>query len=179
MNKTINEPIHYVSWCLAIAACYFVIGKSMLAISSSHVALVWPSAGLALGALLVKGWKYWPAILLGAQLSNLNLPFGAALFIGVGSTLAALFGWFLLIKVKHFSMATGNFRELAAFVLYGCIISPIISALIGNISLLSYGFLDVNYFIDSFFKWWFGDAMGLLILGSMIIMIVSPYQGDN
>ncbi|KJV06523.1 MASE1 domain-containing protein [Methylocucumis oryzae] len=52
--------------CLAI--CYALL--AIIAINSFSnkdiVSIIWPCSGLALGALLLGGFKYWPGVLLGA-----------------------------------------------------------------------------------------------------------------
>src|SRR2546430_3218882 len=86
---------------------YFVAGKLGLRLAFLHASAspVWPPAGIALGALLVLGYRTWPAIFLGAFLVNVTTAgnFGASLAIAAGYTLAAPFGGW---AVKHF--ARGN-----------------------------------------------------------------------
>src|SRR5438045_8605660 len=51
---------------------YFIAGKFGLMLASLHVSAspVWPPAGIALGALLVLGYRAWPAIFIGAFFVN-------------------------------------------------------------------------------------------------------------
>jgi len=53
---------------------------------------VWPPTGLAIGALLVGGYRLWPAILLGAFVVNVTTAgsIATSLGIAVGNTLEAL-----------------------------------------------------------------------------------------
>lgn len=168
--------IHYIGWCLSIGLGYFVAGKLMLSISSTHVALIWPSAGIALCALLFRGWRLWPGILLGSLFSNManEVTFFCSLSIAIGACLSALAGWYLLIRRHRFSMKLDNIQSIACFTLYGSIIPTIISAVVGNVSLLSFDLIDGDDFFVSFLSWWFGDAMGVLVLGSLIIMVIFP-----
>src|SRR4029078_5375033 len=79
---------------------YFVAGKLglKLAFLQASASPVWPPAGIAVGALLVLGYRTWPAIFVGAFLVNIsttgNIPTSVA--IGVGNTLEAIFGAWLV-----------------------------------------------------------------------------------
>ena len=97
MAVRIRRVMDYASWCLGIGLCYFLAGKLMLSITTGNAALLWPSAGIALGALLFKGWRLWPAVLLGSLLSNMDnsVTFFCALGIAFGASLSALVGWYL------------------------------------------------------------------------------------
>ena len=52
----------------ALALIYFVAGKLSLnlAFLNASASPVWPPAGIALAALLVLGFRVWPAIFVGA-----------------------------------------------------------------------------------------------------------------
>src|SRR5207249_3360572 len=51
-----------------LTVVYFIAGKFGLMLASLHASAspVWPPAGIALGALLVLGYRAWPAIFVGA-----------------------------------------------------------------------------------------------------------------
>src|SRR6266550_3481090 len=75
---------------------YFIAGKLGLVLASLHASAspVWPPAGIALAALLVLGYRAWPAILVGAFLLNFT-PAGnvaTCLAIASGNTLEAVCG---------------------------------------------------------------------------------------
>ena len=79
---------------------YFVAGKLglKLAFLQASASPVWPPAGIAVGALLVLGYRTWPAIFVGAFLVNIsttgNIPTSVA--IGTGNTLEAICGAWLV-----------------------------------------------------------------------------------
>ena len=79
---------------------YFAAGKLGLSLAfvNSSASLVWPATGIALAALLVLGYRAWPAILLGAFLVNVTNTghVASALAIGLGNTVEALAGAFLV-----------------------------------------------------------------------------------
>src|SRR5207245_1596328 len=80
-----------------------------------QVTPVWPPTGIALVAILVLGWRVWPAVFAGALAVNLPLgpsPFGAAL-IATGNTLAPLVAAQLLMRVG-FRLELDRLRDAAA-----------------------------------------------------------------
>src|ERR1700736_2360607 len=83
-----------------LTVVYFIAGKLGLKLAFLHVSAspVWPPAGIALAALLVLGYRTWPAIFLGAFLVNVTTAgnIATSLCIATGNTLEALFGAWLV-----------------------------------------------------------------------------------
>jgi integral membrane sensor domain MASE1 len=57
-----------------VTLLYFVVGKLSLKLAFLHASAspVWPSTGIAIAALLLLGYRVWPAIFVGALLINLT-----------------------------------------------------------------------------------------------------------
>jgi integral membrane sensor domain MASE1 len=57
-----------------VTVVYFIAGKLglKLAFVNASASAVWPPSGIALAALLLLGYRTWPAIFLGAFLVNLT-----------------------------------------------------------------------------------------------------------
>src|SRR5438046_8676168 len=83
-----------------LAIIYFVAGKLGLVLASLHASAspVWPPAGIALAALLLLGYRAWPAIFIGAFLVNVTTAGNVAtsFAIATGNTLEALAGAWLV-----------------------------------------------------------------------------------
>src|SRR3989442_14008465 len=77
-----------------LTVVYFIVGKLGLMLASLHASAspVWPSAGIALAAMLLFGYRVWPAIFVGAFLVNLTTAGNVAtsFAIATGNTLEAL-----------------------------------------------------------------------------------------
>src|SRR4051812_1276598 len=90
---------------------YFVAGHLSLKLASLHASAspVWPPAGIALAALLLFGYRLWPAILLGAFLVNATHAgnIATSICIATGNTLEALCGAWL---VNRFAGGTRAFE---------------------------------------------------------------------
>src|SRR5438093_8651707 len=82
---------------------YFIAGKFGLILASLHASAspVWPPAGIALAALLVLGYRAWPAIFVGAFLVNVTTVGNVAtsLAIASGNTLEAICGAWLVNRL--------------------------------------------------------------------------------
>src|SRR5437773_7347598 len=89
---------------------YFIAGKFGLMLASLHASAspVWPPAGIALAAMLVLGYRTWPAIFIGAFLVNVTTAgdVTTSLCIAVGNTLEAVCGVWLITR---FPGGTGVF----------------------------------------------------------------------
>src|ERR1700745_1662581 len=83
-----------------LTAVYFIADKVVLRLAALHASAspVWPPAGIALAALLVLGYRAWPAIFVGAFLVNITTAGNVAtsLAIASGNTLEALCGAWLV-----------------------------------------------------------------------------------
>src|SRR5713101_5874106 len=103
-SETTKRTIYGAASILVLAAIYFFAGKFGLSLAflNASASPVWPPTGIALAALLLFGYRLWPAVFLGAFLVNLTTPdvVGLALApalaksfcIAIGNTLEALCG---------------------------------------------------------------------------------------
>src|SRR5437879_1610930 len=86
-----------------LTVVYFIAGKFGLMLASLHASAspVWPAAGIALAALLVLGYRVWPAIFLGAFLVNVTTAGSVATSLAVasGNTLEAVCGAWLVNRL--------------------------------------------------------------------------------
>src|SRR6266480_6245090 len=130
---------------IILTLVYFIAGKLGLTLASLHASAspVWPPAGIALAALLLFGYRAWPAIFIGAFLVNVTTAGDVAtsFAIGTGNTLEALVGAWL---VNRFAGGTNIFdRQQGVFKFaFAAGISAIISPAFGVTSLGVAGFAD-------------------------------------
>src|ERR1700736_4419543 len=85
-----------------LALVYFVAGKLALKLAFLHASAspVWPPTGVALAALLLLGYRVWPAIFIASFLvcEAGATPLHASLAISIGNTLEALAAAYLVNK---------------------------------------------------------------------------------
>ncbi len=170
-------PIRPVPYPLAFAlvlAVYFTAGKLGLALAIIHTSAspVWPPTGIALAALLVLGYRVWPAILVGAFLVNVTTDgtMATSLSIAVGNTLEGLLGAFL---VNRFAGGAGVFTrapDILRFVVLAAVLSTAVSATIGVTTLAGAGLAEWPRFGLIWLTWWLGDATGALTVAPALVL---------
>jgi signal transduction histidine kinase len=152
---------------------YFVAGKLglKLAFLQASASPVWPPAGIAVAALLVLGYRTWPAILVGAFLVNIsttgNIPTSVA--IGAGNTLEAICGAWLVNRFAGGIRVFDHSQNVFKFG-FAAVTSTVISPTIGVTSLALAGFVDLAKYGVVWVTWWLGDATGDLIFAPVVIL---------
>jgi integral membrane sensor domain MASE1 len=78
-NEEPHQTAQYLVQLALVLVAYFLGGRLGLAIpfTSGNVSPVWPSSGIALAAMLVVGYRIWPAVIIGAFLVNFFTPIPA------------------------------------------------------------------------------------------------------
>src|SRR6266513_1228992 len=156
-----------------LAIIYFIAGKLGLMLASLHASAspVWPPAGIALAALLLLGYRAWPAIFIGAFLVNVTTAGNVAtsFAIATGNTIEALVGAWL---VNRFAGGTNVFDRLQGVFKFALAagISTIISPAFGVTSLGVAGFADWANYGAIWLTWWLGDATGDLVFTPLVLL---------
>jgi TolB-like protein/integral membrane sensor domain MASE1/class 3 adenylate cyclase/Tfp pilus assembly protein PilF len=156
-----------------LAVIYFIAGKLGLMLASLHAnaSPVWPPAGIALAALLLLGYRAWPAIFIGAFLVNVTTAGNVAtsFAIATGNTLEALVGAWL---VNRFASGTNVFDRLQGVFKFALAagISAIISPAFGVTSLGVAGFADWANYGAIWLTWWLGDVTGDLVFTPLVLL---------
>src|SRR6478609_8592142 len=155
------------------AVIYLIAGKIGLQLASLHASAspVWPPAGIALAAILLLGYRAWPAIFVGAFLVNLTTPgdIATSVAIATGNTVEAIAGAFLVNRFAGgknvFDRPQGVFKFALA-----AAISAVISPAFGVTSLALAGFADWTNYGVIWLTWWLGDTTGDLLVAPLIIL---------
>src|SRR6059036_131005 len=169
---------------VGLTLIYFLAGKLGLKLAFLHASAspVWPPAGVALGALLVLGYRTWPAIFVGAFLVNVTTAgnFGTSLAIAAGNTLEALCGAWLVNRFAGGKTVFDRPQGVVKFAL-AAMVSTIISPAFGVTSLALAGFADWTNYGAIWLTWWLGDATGDLLIAPLIILwsVASKRRWNN
>ena len=157
----------------AVTLVYVAASRLGLALDavSGFAALVWPGSGIALAALLLGGYRLWPAVAIGAFATNIwaGAPIAAALGIAAGNTAEALLGAYLLSRVPGFRPSLERVRDVVALMILGAGISTLVSATIGVTSLALAGRVSAGAVVETWIAWWLGDAIGDLLIAPLIL----------
>ncbi|MEH2505315.1 MULTISPECIES: MASE1 domain-containing protein [unclassified Bradyrhizobium] len=174
-----RRGISYAGGLVAIGLIYFALAKGGLALASIHPSAtpIWPPTGVALGAVLLWGYRTWPAIFTAAVIANATTAgsVATAIAIATGNSLEAIVGAYLINRwsggCNTFSMP----NSVAKFALICFVIATPISASIGLISLATAGYIEPTNFVDAWVTWWLGDVTGALVIAPVIVLWASSH----
>jgi diguanylate cyclase (GGDEF)-like protein/PAS domain S-box-containing protein len=156
-----------------LAICYAFLARLVLTVSTANgnATIFWIPGGLALAALLVWGWKYWPAVFMGAFAAGLmvNDPLGVSFFLATGNTLETLLAVWLFHQFLGDKLNLNQPRDFFYLALVA-IASSVISALIGPFTLVMADYLSWQVAASNILHWWQADTLGIL-LGTPLFLI--------
>lgn len=169
---------------IATALLYYIAGQLALplAIPPSYAGAIWPSAGIALGAVLLWGNKVLPGIII-AQLLICQQTYDNTLFtsspgsfflfagIGLNSALRSWLGAFLINRLIGFPKPLTSAPGIAAFLLLGGLCATLPAALISTAILQMLAIVDAETFWLSFMTWWLGDCIGIVIFTPLFLLV--------
>lgn len=165
-----------------VTLSYFSFGALglSLAISPGYASPIFPAAGLAVALMLSSGNRVWPGIWLGSFLLNVtvSLIYGQfnlgnvaiAAMIACGASLQAF------VAAKLVVYAVGNAWKnmeleldiLRCLIMAGAVAS-LVSATTGVSTLYFSGVISAANFLNSWWNWWVGDTLGVLIAMPMVL----------
>src|SRR5215831_18915085 len=157
-----------------LAAVYFGCGAFglSLALVNKSATVVWPPSGIALAALLLGGTRLWPGVFAGAFLVNI-LTQGSvltSLSIATGNTLEAFVGAKLVIRFANGALAFDRTKNIFKFVLFGAMLSTLVSATIGVMTLCFSKLAFWHEFWAVWLTWWLGDMVSVIIIAPLLIL---------
>ncbi|WP_426442376.1 MASE1 domain-containing protein [Bradyrhizobium genosp. P] len=159
---------------LVVAAIYGGLAESaqFLPAMNPTATPLWPPTGLTLALVLLRGYRIWPAILVGAVSPYLMadrslLEVGS---VGVGTLLAAFAGTWLVSRWSNGYQTFATPSSIAKF----AIISFAPTAMISSIIVLA-GFILANEptlsdSVVTWLTWWLADAAGTLVIAPIVVL---------
>jgi signal transduction histidine kinase len=161
----------------ALTLIYIIAGKLALKLAfvNASASPVWPPAGIALAALLVLGYRVWPAIFVGAFVVNFWTTLNILSSVGItcGNTLEAICGAWLVNRFANGTRVFDRPQDVFKFAL-AALISTTISPTIGVSSLAISGFAQWSHYWAIWPTWWLGDASGDLIFTPLLVLWSVP-----
>jgi PAS domain S-box-containing protein len=101
-----------------------------------------------------------------------GLPAAPAVGIAVGNTLEALTAAALLQRFVGSRNLFDRVQDVFRFIVIASVLSPIVSATIGNLSLCLGGRTAWGSFGSLWLTWWLGDGVGALVVAPLLLTVV-------
>lgn len=149
-------------------------------ISSDGKAIIWPPNAVALAALLLLPVHRWawiiPAVMAAEIIADIPaFPLWAAVSFGLINLFevffaASLIRWFTGPRFNFDSLSRGGY-----FVLFGPLLAAGTAALFGAGVYCGLAGEGVEY-LARWQMWWFGDALGLVLLTPLMVIFAHQYQ---
>jgi signal transduction histidine kinase len=171
-----RQRLQWLLTVLLVASAYFVAARLSLRLALlPGVTPLWPPSGIALVALLVFGRRVWPGVALSSFLVSLSIGTSPlpSLAIAVGDTLAPLVATALLHRMG-FHLELDRERDAVAIVFLAALLSMLVSASIGALTLVISGTIPSSQFWVAWWVWWTGDAMGVLVFAPVLLSVRLP-----
>jgi diguanylate cyclase (GGDEF)-like protein len=158
-----------------VVVAYYLTGLIGLHFSyvSPAVSAVWPPAGIALAALVVLGYRLWPAVLVGALLLYLTVLGGslpAALAMAGGNTAEALLAAYLDNRFAGGRSALQNPQNTLKFAALVALSSTTVSATVIGASLALAGVAGWNDYGAIWITACFANLCGSLLIGPCVML---------
>ncbi len=176
---------------LALAFVYAVVARIsfLITIPPGNISPIFPSAGIALAAVLILGRRVLPGVWLGSFWANfsfyveLSVPSVHSVlrdalvcsFVGLGAMSSAGIGAYLVTRLcgNHHPIYSG--RNVLMLVTVGALGAYMISATVGVISMSAGGYVPWGWFAYSWITWWVGDGSGTIVTAPLILAWHLPH----
>jgi integral membrane sensor domain MASE1 len=172
-------PLVYVGLTIA----YTASGKLalLLAVPPGYASPIFPPAGIAVAAMLMRGRATLPWTFLGSLLLNVWTGYSsgdgpydfrlvAPFVIAAASTLQAAVGGTVLRRAIGYPAPLDNARDVRRFLL----LSPVFcltSATLSLAGLSALGVVELPDLLTNWFSWWIGDTLGVLVALPLTLVI--------
>ncbi len=162
---------------LVVAVVYAVVAKLSfwVKITPGDIAPIFPSAGIAIAAVLIYRWPALLGIFLGSFLYNIimsdNGPFALMinLFIGLGATTGAGAGAYLVRRFCNNEHPMSSGKDVLILIIIGAICCCAINSTVGVLSLSLGGLIPWRLFDYAWLTWWVGDVSGVIVAAPFIL----------
>lgn len=156
-----------------------------LAIPPGFASAIWPASGVALALAILLSWKW---VVLGVFCGSLMVNLGQVLSgeasfeiallylpstIGLGASLQLLFGYVLFKYLIGVESQINTPRQILYFSLIVAPISCLIASSFGAGGLFYYGIIEREQTLFTWFTWWIGDTIGILLFTPMLLVLFS------
>ncbi|WP_428420175.1 CHASE domain-containing protein [Methylibium sp.] len=172
-----------------VALAYVLVGAAslQLAIPPGYASPLFPSAGIALAATLVYGWRALPTVAIGSLSVQTVVYFSGdqqhavrsvltGLAIASGATLQAALGAWLVRRTAKGPLTLDGPASIVRLFGLGALAACTVSASVSVLALWLAGLLPTSLLIDTWWTWWGGDALGAMIATPVVLSLIGRPQ---
>lgn len=167
---------------LVLVIAYVAAGRLslLLAIPPGFVSGLFLPMGIALAAVLIWGLPMAIGVFVGSTLLNISISPTPSISLPVvliaaeiacGSTLAVVVGATLIRRYVGFPNTLTDERQIFAFFALGGPVATSLSASVGVFVLYVNGLIPLENTFYSWWTWWIGDAIGVLIATPLVCVL--------
>ena len=191
MSEAASTRLHGLRTALVTALVYAAVGATSLLLASppGYASPLYPSAGIAIAAVIACGRLALPGVFLGALAVNAGLAafkghsgwavvMALPLLIAAGATLQAWAASLLLHRTVGAHPALNSPRDIAMAGLLAGLLASCISASVGTLALVATGILPGAAAATTWLTWWCGDTLGVLIAAPMALTVIGQPTAD-
>ncbi len=158
-----------------IATSYIVLAESALLLPAINPAAtpLWPPTGFALALVLLRGYRIWPAILVGSFSPYLMAGGRSPLElgpVGISTPLAAFAGTWLISRWSNSYQAFRSPSSIAKFAIISFAPTTMISSTIALAGFILANKLSFSDSVVTWVTWWLADAAGTLVIAPVVVL---------
>ena len=157
-----------------IAAIYIGLVESALLLPAINPAAtpLWPPSGFALALVLLRGYRIWPAILVGTVFPYLMAGRSLAGLgsVGIGTLLAAFAGTWLIGRWSNGRETFGAPSGVAKFAIISFAPTAVISSTIAMAGFILANKPSFSDSVATWLTWWLADAAGTLVIAPVVAL---------
>jgi PAS domain S-box-containing protein len=172
--RSVPSAATYLLELLIVAASYIGLCEAALLLPSINPAAtpLWPPTGFALALVLLRGYRIWPAILVGSfspylMATRSLLESGS---IVIGTLLAALAGAWLIRRWSNGNKTFATPPGIAKFALISFAPTAMISSTIALAGFILANDVSLGSSFVTWVVWWLADATGILIITPVVVL---------
>ena len=160
-----------------VAIVYIGVASTSLLVPAAVQTPLWPPTGMALAIILLRGYRIWPAILIGsfcATTITAGMLTAQGPAVAIATTLGALAG---ARVINYWSYGTKTFFTplgIARFVLIAFVPTAMLSTAGAISAQLFTTAFDFDGLAVTAAVWWLTDAVGSMIVAPVIVLWTTP-----
>jgi len=184
---TPNVPMSWMAHFAVALVAYSVMGQLglTLAIPPGFASAVWPAAGVALALYIVyPSWGTVAGTMAGSFFTNLFISLQGVdnidptivigpMLIASGACVQLKLGHNLFIRKVGQESLLDSPLDILQFILYVGLAGCLVGSTVGVTTLVLVGAIDSSMLLFTWFTWYVGDTIGVLLFTPMVIALIS------